>query len=404
MIVIDISDTIKDITLEDGRKLLIVGTAHVSSKSVVEVEGEISRINPDCICIELDEDRWKRVKGIKDDKLYKDFDLFSIIKSGKFFYLMVNIILSSFQKRMSIATTGQSGREIIRAGEIALERNIELLFVDRNVSITLKRAWRKSSLYNKAKILSSLFAAAFDRSKLTEEELEKLKQESNIDIMLSEIAKELPSVKEVLIDERDKYLANEIYSSRGRNIFAVVGQGHVKGLLKNLSKIENENLIIDKAELESVPNKKKTSVFSYIVPTIIIMFLLAIGLIKGWRYGLEYFISWALCNAFSAMLGSIISLAHPLTWLVTLITSPISALSPVLGVGMFSSLCEASVRKVKVSDFENVQEDVPVFKRWFKNRILHTFMIFIATSITSALGTFVAFPFLNSLLSKILFH
>ncbi|HAL18618.1 MAG TPA: TraB family protein [Spirochaetaceae bacterium] len=393
-------DTIKHIVFDDGRHLTVVGSAHISQRSVDEVKQTIEAVRPDCICIELDEDRW--VKFHHKDDAYEDFDLIKAIRQGKFFLIMVNVILSSFQKRLSKGTTGESGREIIGAGEIAIEKNIPLCFADRKISLTLKRAWAKSSLFPKSMILASLFASAFDRSKITEEELDQLKQQSSIDKMLEEMSKEMPSIKTVLIDERDRYLASIIYSAPGENKFAIVGQGHVKGLLTMLEKLECKELDENVSELDVVPKRKGRFLKDYFVPIVLVSVLVAIGIVKGWRMGAQYFAAWAMLNALTASVGAAISLAHPLTILATAITSPVSALTPVLGVGMVAGLVEATVRRSRVRDLDTLSDDVSIFKRWFGNRILHTFLILIVTTFSSAIGTFAIFPIFRSFLFKLL--
>ncbi len=390
MTVVDESETIKRIVFDNGKRLTVVGSAHISQKSVDEVKEQIEIVHPDSICIELDEDRWDKYHH-KDDA-YKNFDLIKTIREGKFFLIMVNVILSSFQKRLSMNITGESGKEIISAGEIALEKGVPLCFADRNISMTLKRAWAKSSLLSRAMILSNLFVSAFDKSKISEEELEQLKQQSNIDKMLEEMAKEMPSIKTVLIDERDRYLATRIYEAPGDNKFAIVGQGHVKGLIATLGRLERGEVSNDVSELDVVPKRKGRFIREYFVPILLVTGLLAIGIVKGWRMGAQFFAAWAILNALSAFVGAAISLAHPLTMLVAALTSPISALTPILGVGMFAGLAEAHVRRSRVSDLETLTDDVSSFGRWFKNRILHTFMIFAVTTLSSAVGTFAVFP------------
>lgn len=389
----EINSNTTKVIFSDERTLTLVGSAHISQESVEDVKTAIEEVNPDSICIELDSDRWDKYhRSAEQREKMENFDLVKLIKQGKFFLLIVNLILSTFQKRMSKNTTkGKVGMEIISAGEIAREKDIPLTFADRNVSTTLKRAWSNSSLWTKMKLIASLFASIFDRSDISEKELEELKQTDNIDRMLTEMSKALPTVKEVLIDERDVYLASKIYNAPGENKFVVVGKGHMKGLLANLEKLDKKEIDIDTSSLE-ITKAKKVNVFEYFIPVLLMSVLCAIGVRKGAEMGLEAFCIWVGCNAIVSTLGAVITFSHPVTWIVTAITSPIAALAPVLGVGMFSSITEATFRKVRVKDVENVQEDIPYFKMWYKNRILHTFLVFILTSIFSGIGSFVITP------------
>ena len=123
--------------------------------------------------------------------------------------------------------------------------------------------------------------------------------------------------------------------------------------------------------------------------------MLAIGVFKGWQYGVRAFVIWAISNALTTFVFSILSLSHPVVWFVGAITAPIAALTPVLGVGMFTGIVQARLKKPLVKDLENMTDDVSTFKGWFKNRVLHVFTVFILTSVGSTLGTLVVFPILT---------
>ncbi|GHV76754.1 hypothetical protein AGMMS49942_15750 [Spirochaetia bacterium] len=82
---------------------------------------------------------------------------------------------------------------------------------------TLRRAWAHCSLWSKSKLLASLVGSAFTTEKLSEEEIENLKNRSELDGMMAELADYLPSVKETLIDERDRYLAARIWTGGGES-------------------------------------------------------------------------------------------------------------------------------------------------------------------------------------------
>ena len=110
------------------------------------------------------------------------------------------------------------------------------------------------------------------------------------------------------------------------------------------------------------------------------------------------FFTWAVADAMGAMFMAIISLGHPLTWIVAAITAPISVMSPVLGVGMFSGIMESEVRKPTVEDFEKLVDDVSSFRKWFSNKVLHPLLLFITTSFGSMIGTLVLFPIFRGII------
>ncbi len=388
----NLAESLNRITLNDGRKITLIGTAHISSGSVELVEKTIEEENPDRICIELDE---SRMKSKSEKQSWENMDIRKVFKEGRGFFLLANTALASFQKRMGEQTGIKPGEEILTAAKIAKEKNIPLSLCDREIQVTFKRAWAKSSFYNKCKLLATLISAAFSDEKITEEDIEDLKKQDTLETMMSEIAKELPTVKEVLIDERDRYLATSIYKQEGNNKVAVIGAGHMGGVIKTIDSLEKGEIDSDISEIASVPPKKKSSKYlSYIVPTLIVLLVILGIAINGWDQGLRMFLYWMAACAGCTFASSIFSLAHPLNIIISSITAPFFALNPVLGVGMLSGVLEATFRKPKVKDFENMTDDAGKLKGWYKNRILHALLAFFLSSIGSMIGTFVAFPML----------
>ena len=200
MQLINISDTVHKLILDD-QEIILVGTAHVSQNSVEEVKGIIETEAPDRVCIELDDGR---MKSKTEKKTYENMDIRKVIKEGKGFFLLANTALASFQRRMGAQTGTKPGEEILGAAEVAKQADIPVSLCDRDIQTTFKRAWAKSSLWNKCKLLATLISAAFSNEEITAEELEQLKSQDTLQTLMQEMAKELPMVKEGLIDERDQ--------------------------------------------------------------------------------------------------------------------------------------------------------------------------------------------------------
>lgn len=395
MITETIDSTYHILTFENGRKIHLIGTAHVSSGSVDQVRNTIEEVNPDRICIELDKSRMKS----KTDSSYQNTDIRKIIKEGKGFFLLANTALASFQKRMGAQTGIKPGEEILTAASIAKEKNIPLSLCDREIQITFKRAWAKSSFWTKMKLLATLISAAFSNESLTEEELEELKNQDTLESMMNEIAKELPEVKTVLIDERDRYLATSVYNEPGDNKVVVIGAGHTAGIIRTLEKLERNEIENETASITEIPKSKPIGkIVSYIVPTLIVLLIVIGAFTSGFDQGLKMFLLWVAVCMGSTAIGTILSLAHPLNILACMVTAPFFALNPVLGVGMLGGILEATLRKPKVKDFEGMTDDAGKLKGWYKNRILHALLVFLLSSIGSSLGTLVCFPLLISYL------
>jgi len=392
MQVIKESDTIHRITLSDGTEIILIGTAHVSQNSVEEVRRIIDEENPDRICIELDEGR---MQSKTEKKSWENMDIRKVIKEGKGFLLLANTALASFQRRLGKQTGALPGDEILGAAEIAKEKGIPLSLVDRDIQVTFKRAWGLSSLWKKCKLAASLISAAFSNEEITAEDIEKLKEEDTLQSLLNEMAKELPTLKEVLIDERDRYLAISIYKAEGKKKIATIGAGHASGVIKTLEAIDGGTNKYTLEELSEVPKPSKAGkILSYAIPLAIVALILISLLTSGWDQGMRTFLYWIAVNCTCTFIATLLSGAHILNVLACTVTAPFFALNPALGVGMLGGVLEATLRKPKVKDFENINDDALKFRLWYKNRILHALVVFFFSSVGSAFGTLIAFPML----------
>ena len=385
-----ISDTVNRIFLDNGDEIILVGTAHVSQDSVDEVRTVIDEEQPDHICLELDKGRYE---SKTKEQSYANMNLTKVFKEGKTFLVLANTALASFQKKMGNQTGSAPGEEIIGASRIAEEKGIPYSFCDREIATTLKRAWSTSNLWNKAKLIGTLLSSAFDKEEFTPEQLEELKKSDTLQELMNELAKELPGAKEALIDERDRYLATNIMKAPGHKKVAVRGAGHANGIIRTMEKLEKGELSTDLTEISKVPKPSKAGkIIGWLIPAILVGIIVWVGFAHGFNESLKYFLIWACTNAASTVVFSILSLAHPVTWLVSAISAPIAVLNPAIGVGVFTGITEATMRKPAVKDFEGLSDDISTFKGWFRNRVLHAFLIFFTSSLGSILGTFVFFP------------
>lgn len=370
----------------NGRKITLIGTAHVSKESIDEVTQTINTLNPDCVAIELDE---KRADSIQNAERYSQLDIIKVLKRHEGFLLLANLILSSFQRRMGLNVGVKPGDEMLAAINTANEMNIPSVMVDRPIQITLKRAWTKNSFWGKCKLFALLISSAFSKEEVDPSEIENLKNSSEMDSMMGELAKEMPVIKKVLIDERDEYLASKIWDAHGENVVAVLGAGHLPGVEKHLQKLAAGEEKSDVTEISEIPPKSVLSkIAAWIIPALIIG-LIAAGFVYGGRKaGAQLLTTWFLWNAIPAALLSIIALAHPITILVAFVAAPFTSLCPFIGIGFCTAIVQALVCKPKVSDMESLQDDVGSIKTLYKNRILKVLLVFVLSTLGSALGTF----------------
>jgi len=387
------SQTIRRVELKD-RTVVLAGTVHISQESTLEVRSLIETEKPGRVCVEIDEGRYR---SMSQDKGWESLDIGKVLKEGKGFLLMANLALAGFQRRMGSNVGGKPGEEMLAAVRAAEEAGIPYSFCDREVQVTLKRAWSMSGFFNRAKLLASLVESAFSNEKLSAEEVEKLKERSELEEMMAELAAFLPSVKEVLIDERDRFLASRIFLAKEELVVAVVGAGHLNGIEEWLRRLDAGEVSPETTDIESSPQPSKAGkIIGWAVPAIIVGFII-LGFFKsGTSASLAMLLRWVLLNGSLAALGSALCLAHPLTIVFSFVMAPVATLNPFVGVGLFAGLAEAFLRKPRVSDLENLATDVTSLKGFYSNRVTKVLMIFFLSSIGGMIGNFIALPFLAS--------
>ena len=382
-----------------GRKITLVGTAHVSKESVEEVKETIQTLQPDCVAVELDE---KRADSIQNADRYSQLDLVKVFKRKEGFLLLANLILSSFQKRMGMNVGVKPGDEMLAAMDAARESEIPFVLVDRPIQITLKRAWAKNSFWGKCKLLATLISSAFSKEEPDPSEIEKLKERNEMDSMMNELAEYMPVIKEVLIDERDRYLASKIWDAQGSNIVAVLGAGHLPGVQAWLEKLSSKAASSDVSEISIVP---KGGIFikilGWLIPACIVGLIAAGFIYGGVHAGAQMLSTWFLYNAIPAAILTAVACGHPLAILVGFIGAPFTSLCPFIGIGFCTAIVQAIVCKPKVSDMESLQDDVTSLRGFYKNRILRALLVFILSSIGSTIGTFAAGADIIGILSNI---
>ncbi len=389
--------TVRRLELE-GREIILVGTAHISRDSIDEVKGIIETEKPDRVCVELDDARYQ---SMQNEKGWQELDISKVLKDGKGFLLLANLVLSSFQKRMGADVGVKPGEEMKEAIRVSEAAGIPVSMVDRPIHVTLRRAWAKSGFWGKSKLLAALLSSAFSGEELQADDIENLKEQGAMDSMMEELSTYLPAVKEVLIDERDRYLACNIWTAGGKRSVAVLGAGHLNGTEQWLRELAAGTRASDTTEIASVPPKTLAAKIGGLAFPVLLVGLIAAGFLTGGAItSVEMLIRWLLWNGTLAAIGTIAALGHPLAVLTAFLGAPVATINPVIGVGLFSGLVQAWVRKPRVADMEHLSTDIASLRGFYRNRISHVLLIFMLSSLGGAIGNFIAVPALVGSLIK----
>ncbi|MFZ7125013.1 MAG: TraB/GumN family protein [Desulfobacterales bacterium] len=366
------------------KTVYLVGTAHISKESETLVRQVIESAKPDTVCVELCE---SRLQSIRQKERWREMDIIKVIREKKAFLLLSNLILAAFQKRIADRMDIAPGQEMLTAVECAESHGATLVMADRDIRITLGRTWRRMGLWGKVKLLFQLILSLGEAEAISQEDIEKMKQEDMLESLLSELGQSMPMLREVLIDERDRFLAQKIRTAPGSTIVAVVGAGHVPGI-RNYWEQD-----VDIAALSKLPPKGRGVRMMHWLLPLAVMMLFAYGFYRGGsEAGSDMILWWVAANGILAGLGALIALGHPLTILSSVLAAPLTSLNPMIAAGWVSGLVEAFSRKPKVRDFESLQNDIRSVRGFWKNKVTRILLVVVFTNLGSSIGTMVAFP------------
>jgi len=370
------------INLKD-KTVLLVGTAHISHQSTDLVREVIEQEKPDTVCIELDE---KRYLALSRKQQWDNLDLKQIIRDKQLSTLLVNLILASYQKKLGGQLGIMPGTELLTAARTAEKTGSAMILCDRDVRVTLRRAWHATSLWKKMYLLASIITSLFDRTEIDEEKLAELRRKDVLSELMSEIGAVIPDTKRVLIDERDIYMAEMIKKSPGSRLVAVVGAGHMEGILRVISENNRGRL----GEINTIPPVNKSwKTVGWAIPVLIILSLFLIGIREGAGAAGANIAYWILANGIPSAIGAMIALAHPATILSAFAAAPITSLTPVIGAGYVTAFVQVMAAPPVVREFESVSTDIASFRGWWCNKLLRIFMVFLLTGLGSAIGTWI---------------
>ncbi len=367
--------------------LTIIGTAHVSSESVDEVKDKIYEIQPDRVAIELDFGRYTKLKksmmGIEEDD---SISVTKIIKENKVGLFLVTTVLSYFQSKIGAEVDVAPGSEMVGAIEAAEDLGIPIALIDRDINTTLERALNRMSFIDKIKFLYAVIASDTDDEEI---DIEDLKNPEKLDDLLEMFKDEAPDIYEVLVHERDAFLAGSILRIPEDRVIAVVGAGHQPGINRYL---DNPETIPPLEELNKVVDKKGISgskVILALIPILfVVIFFLAFFNGINITYNIYEFIVISMVMGF---LGSILSGSKIQSAIVGGVVAPLTIIHPLLAAGWFSGLTEAKYRKVRQSDIKNLAH-IESFKDLWHNNIFRILLVVIGTNLAVSIATLVILP------------
>ena len=374
----------------DGVEYTLLGTAHVSRASVAAVREIIEQESFDAIAVELCDSRYR---ALRDREAWRNLDLLQIIRDGKAGMVAANLALSAYQRRLAEQFGIEPGAEMKAAAELAEQRGAALWLVDREISTTLKRAYRSVRFWDRMGIVSGLIASLFERGEVAEAEIEKLKEGDMLQSAFSEFAEQSEPLYRSLIAERDSFMAarlrEEAAAKPVQRVLVVIGAGHLAGIGRELvaQGTPPQELL---GELKKTPPPARWprwvgyGVLAVIIAAIVFTFT------RGAHLGAVALRDWILFTGIGAALGAALGAGHPLTVLVAFVVAPLKPFRPLLPSGAISAAAEMWLRRPRVADFEALRDDVIEWRGWWKNRVSRTLLVFLFTNFGMMIGEYLA--------------
>jgi pheromone shutdown-related protein TraB len=390
------SDTPTDYGAFDGQPLLevrvgdidytLLGTAHVSKASVDAVRHLIDTRAFDLVTVELDEHRHHSL--LKPDD-WRNVDLFKIVKDGKAGMLAANLALGAYQRRLAEQFGVEPGAELKAACLSAEAHNTPVELIDRDVGVTLKRAYAAVGFLDKMSIVGGLVASAVSSDEITKADIEKLKEGDILTNTFDEFARQSKPLHHALIVERDRYMAARLreVSKPGQRVLAVVGAGHLAGLARTLEgKDPGDTESLDTLKALPPPSIWPKLIGYFVIAVLIGGFVWAFS--KGADVGRDLVSFYVLATGGFAALGALVGGGHLLSILAAFLSAPLTVLHPALAAGMFSAGAEVWIRKPRVADFEALRDDLKQWRGWWKNRVARTLLVFFLTNAFTGIGVY----------------
>lgn len=371
-------------------KITLLGTAHVSQTSADTVASLLQTGAYNAVAVELCPSRYNAL--IEPESLAK-MNLMDVFRQGKAAMVMANLAMGAYQQRIADQFGIQPGAEQRMAISQAQEKNLQVLLIDREIGTTLKRTAHNLPWWKRWTLFTGLLLSLFSKEDVNEEEIEQLKQGDMLETTFSEFAHDRQDLYQPLIAERDQYMAarllQEARENQHESILAVIGAGHLKGITKQLQQgIAQPAQTIKQLDQLPAPSRWPKLIPWIIVALVITGFI--IGFMRSPELGWQLLSSWVLINGTLSAIGAAIAAAHPLTVLTAFVAAPITSLNPTIGAGMVTAAVELWLRKPTVSDFESLRSDTTGILGWWKNRVSRTLLVFLLSTLGSAIGTYVA--------------
>ncbi len=217
--------------------LTIIGTGHVFQIS--EAVSFLTRQSwPDAVCVELDIMRFHALTGdkealrndLRERGVDPDLPPEERLKNAPAIYRNT----AKYQENVSKQNNVSAGADMVAAIGAAKSVDAQVFCIDLDGQASLIRMWNEMPRKERFRYkMSSVADNVFKKSRVEKTQKDYSKDQA---AYIEDMRKKFPTLVRVLIDERNEHMAKEIAKvcSDHEQVVAVVGDGHVDGILRLL--------------------------------------------------------------------------------------------------------------------------------------------------------------------------
>ena len=370
------------------QSLEIIGTAHVSEKSVEKVRNTILEKKPDVVGVELCINRYNNLMNERNGiEQKKEFQIKELIKGDNLTLFLISGFLSYMQRKIGDDVGVKPGSEMLAAIDAANEVGARVALIDRDISITLNRAIKKMSFVEKMKFIYGIIASFFSKDDDIKD-IDSITEGDALQEVMEYFQEMSPKAYDVLVTERDAYMAKMLLDINEENVVAVVGAGHQSGIKKYM---DNPDILPSFEELLSIKKSKVSigKVVLFLIPIIFIL-IFVLAFFNGINIQTSIF-QYILITSSLSFVGCILSGSKIYSAITAFIVAPLTVLHPLLAAGWFSGLVEAKKRKVGMNDLAGFKECESVRDFW-DNNLFRVLLVVVGTNIGASIGAILTIP------------
>ncbi|MDQ1254774.1 MAG: hypothetical protein QG646_4044 [Euryarchaeota archaeon] len=379
-------------------KIVLIGTAHVSEKSVSEVKAAIGSLKPDIVAVELCRARYDSITGKVQES---QIPIKDILSDGRMYYFLIQWLLAYMQRKIGEDMGVKPGAEMLSAIKEAEAIGANVALIDRDIQVTLQRFWGKMKFTEKVRMIGSLIGSVIGIGKGADIDIDKITEQDVVTALVSELRDFAPTAAEVLIDERDAYLAGSILrvaTSGNKTIVVVIGAGHKPGIIKYL---KNPGSIPPLNTLMEIPKKRFSfgKIFGFIFVAFIIAFFLLM-LLSGVPLKTLFiaFACWFIITGVLSAAGTLLAGGHPYSALTAFLVAWLTTLHPLIAAGWFAGLVEAKQQNPTMDDVKALL-GVETLKEMFKNKFMRVLLVASFANLGSMAGVLLAVYVVSRIIS-----